>query len=433
MKISLITLGTRGDLQPFAALALGLQGAGYDVQVVSARNDAAWVRGLGLAHHALNVDIEQIMNGPAAQEMARSDNPLTFIRSHLRGTAALKHTMLAVLEEVWAACQGADALIYHPGMANGYFMARQLGIPGIMASPFPIAATPDYPAILFYGGPRLGRWYNRATHFVFERAFWLISRAAVKAFWAARPGQQAVTLTPATTLQAASGMPLLGAYSEVLFPRPAAWPDNVAVTGAWTLADEPGWVPPAGLVAFLAAGPPPVYFGFGSMKDPAQFRQTLRVLVRAAELAGQRAVVALGWNTLADQQALPPTVYLLDGAPHAWLFPRMAAVVHHGGAGTTHAGLTAGKPTVVVPHANDQPAWGRRVFELGAGPAPIPKKQLTAERLAAAITQALTPAIVAQAARLGLRLRHENGVSTAVRVVNGLLKSGSFEASAVSP
>ena len=111
----------------------------------------------------------------------------------------------------------------------------------------------------------------------------------------------------------------------------------------------------------------------------------------------------------------------------------MAAVVHHGGAGTTHAGLAAGRPTVVVPHANDQPAWGRRVFELGAGPAPIPKQQLTAERLAAAITQALTPAIVAQAARLGIRLRQENGVGTAVRVVNGLLKSGSFEASAVSP
>jgi len=431
MKISLITLGSRGDLQPFAALALGLQGAGYDVQVVSARNDAAFVRGLGLAHHALNVDIEQIMNGPAVQEMARSDNPLKFLRSHLRGTAALKHTMRAVLEAVWAACQGADALIYHPGMPNGYFMARQLGIPGIMASPFPLMATADYPAILFYGGPRLGRWYNRATHFVFERAFWLLSRAAVQAFWAARPGQQAVPLTPATTLQAASGMPLLGAYSEVFFPRPAAWPAHVAVTGAWALADETAWTPTAGLVAFLAAGPPPVCFGFGSMKDPAHFRQTLGVLVRAAALAGQRAVVALGWNTLDDgAEALPPTVYLLDGAPHTWLFPQMAAVVHHGGAGTTHAGLAAGKPTVVVPHANDQPAWGRRVFELGAGPAPIPKKHLTAENLAAALGKALAPAVVARAARLGARLRQENGVGNAVRVVDRLLKSGSFEAQA---
>ena len=431
MKISLLTLGTRGDLQPFAALALGLQGAGYDVQVVSARNDAAFVRGLGLAHYALDVDIEQILSGAAAQEMARSDNPVAFIRSHLRGTAALKHTLLAVLEEMWTACQGADALIYHPGVPNGYFMARQLGIPGLMASPFPIAATADYPAILFYGGPKLGRWYNRATHFVFERAFWLISRAAVKAFWAARPGQQAIPLTPATTLQLASGMPLLGAYSEVFFSRPAAWPAHVAVTGAWALAAEPAWTPPAELVVFLAAGPPPVYFGFGSMKDPAQFCQTLRVLVQAAELAGQRAVVALGWNTLAAGEALPPTVYLLDGAPHAWLFPRMAAVVRPGGAGTTHAGLAAGKPTVVVPHANDQPAWGRRVFEVGAGPAPIPKKQLTAEKLAAAIREALAPAVVARAAALGAHLRQENGVGNAVRVVDQLLKNASFEEKSV--
>ena len=122
-------------------------------------------------------------------------------------------------------------------MANGYFMAQQLGIPGIMASYRTIAATFNYPAILFYGGPRLGQWYNWATHFVFERASWLISRAAVKAFWAAQSGQQAVTLTPATTLQVASGIPLLGTYSEVLFPRPAGWPANVAVTGAWTLTD----------------------------------------------------------------------------------------------------------------------------------------------------------------------------------------------------
>ena len=434
MKIFLITLGTRGDLQPFAALGLGLQGAGYEVQIISARNDAAFVRGLGLAHHALSVDIEQILNGPAAQEMARSDNPLKFIQSHLRGTAALKPTMRAVQEEIWAACQGANALVYHPGMANGHFMARQLGIPGIMASPFPIAATSDYPAILFYNGPRLGRWFNRATHFVFERAFWLLSRAAVKTFWAARPGQQAVSLTPATTLQASSGMPLLGGYSEAFFPRPPAWPAHVVVTGAWTLPDEPAWAPPAGLVDFLAVGPPPVYFGFGSMKDPAQFRQTLRVLVQAAGLAGQRAVVALGWNAMpADEAALPPTVFLLDGAPHAWLFPQMAAVVHHGGAGTTHAGLTAGRPTVVVPHANDQPGWGRRVFELGAGPAPIPKKQLTAENLAAALRDALAPAIVARAAELGVRLRQDDGVSAAVRVMGGLLKSGGFERPVVSP
>ena len=436
MKISLITLGTRGDLQPFVALGLGLQGAGYEVQVVSARNDAAFVRGYGLAHYALNVDIEQLMNGPAAQEMVRSNTPIKFIRSHLRGTAALKHTMRAALEEIWTACQGADALVYHPGMANGYFMARQLGIPGIMASPFPLTATADYPAILFYAGPRLGRWYNRATHFVFERAFWLMTRGAIKAFWDARPGQQPVPLTPATTLQLASGQPLLGAYSEAFFPRPADWPAHALVTGGWVLPPPAAWTPPAALVTFLAAGPPPVYLGFGSMKDPAQFRQTLRVLVRAAGLAGQRAVVALGWNTLdalEPGEALPPTVYLLDSAPHAWLFPRVAAVVHHGGAGTTYAGLAAGRPTVVVPHATDQPGWGRRVFELGAGPAPIPKKQLTAERLAAALTQALAPAVAQQAARLGERLRQEDGVGTAVRVVDRLLKSGSFEALPVAP
>lgn len=431
MKISLITLGTRGDLQPFVALALGLRSAGYDVQVISAKNDAAFVGSFGLAHHALDVDIEQLMAGPEAQEMAQSDSPLKFFLSHVRGPGQFKQTMQLVLAQIWAACQDADALVYHPGWPIGYFMARKLGIPGILASPFPVTATADYPAVLFYAGPRLGRWYNRATHFVFERAFWLISRTAVKAFWASLPGTAAVPLTPPTTLQAASGMPVLGGYSELFFPRPADWPANAHVTGAWPLASEPGWVPPAGLTEFLAAGPPPVYIGFGSLKDPARFRQTLRVLVRALALAGQRAIIALGWNHLDADEPLPATVYLLGSAPHAWLFARVAAVVHHGGAGTTWAGLAAGRPTVVIPHTADQPAWGRRVFELGAGPRPIPKKQLTAEKLAKAITQALAPAVVAQAARLGTRLRTEDGVAHAVRVVSDYLKSPAAKTLAV--
>lgn len=418
MNIALVTLGSRGDLQPFVALAVGLQHAGHRVRLISAKADEAFARSFGLDYYPLDVDVQQLMDGPEVQAMSRSGNPLQFIRSHVRGTAALKQAMLAAQEAIWQGCQDADALVYHPGMANAYFMAQELGIPGIMASPFPVSATGEYPAVLFYNGPRLGPLYNWLTHFVFEHAFWQISRPVVREFWRRRGHAGRATLAPPSRLQAASGVPVLYGYSERLFPRPHHWPANLAVTGSWQLPAAPGWQPPPALSQFIEAGAPPVYVGFGSMKDQAAFGHTLGVVTAAVAQTGQRAVVALGWNRPPAGAALPENVLLIDGAPHAWLFPRMAAVVHHGGAGTTAAGLHAGKPTVVVPHMADQPAWGRRVFELGVGPRPIPKKALRATTLAAALAAATGPQMTARAAALGEQLRREDGVATAVNFLN---------------
>ncbi len=432
MKIVIVALGTRGDLQPFIALAVGLQAAGYTVRVVSAKGDAAFVQRFGLEFYPLDVDIRQVAAGPEGQAQMNSDNPLKFIKSHLRTSGALKQKMVAVQEEIWSGCQGADAIVYHAGMANVYFMARALGVPGIMASPFPLSATGAYPAVLFYAGPRLGRLYNRLTHVVFERAFWLLSRSAAQAFWRTRPHPPRLALTPPSVLQAASGQPVLYAYSQYLFAPAADWPANLHVTGSWQLAEEPDWQPPAALRAFLAAGPPPVYVGFGSMLDATTFDHTLAVVLEALALAGCRGVLALGWNHEAEGAALPATVFQLDSAPHGWLFPQMAAVVHHGGAGTTAAGLLAGKPTVVVPHAVDQPAWGRRVHELGVGPRPIPKRQLTAARLAAAIRETANEAMVARAAHLGQQMHAENGVGTAVHILQDFLQSEASRKPAVS-
>lgn len=422
MQIVVMTLGSRGDLQPFVALGLGLQNAGYDVLLVSAKNEAAFVAGFGLKFCPLDVNIQQLMEGPDVQAMTKGDNPIAFFKSHLKSAKSLKQTTVRVQAEVWQACQSADAIIYHPGMANGYFIACELGIPAIMASPFPVTATADYPAILFYNGPRLGRFYNLLTHFIFEKLFWQLSKPALQTFWEARLQPGVVTSTAATKLQETSGMPVLYGYSERLFKRSAEWSANIHVTGSWAVAAEPAWTAPAALLDFLRAGPAPVYVGFGSLRDVAGFEAALALIVAALQATNQRAVIALGWNKMPTQTALPTTVFLLDSAPHSWLFPQMVAVVHHGGAGTTAAGLRAGKPTVIIPHSADQPAWGRRVYELGVGAAPIPRKKLTADKLAAAIGFVLTPEIQANAAALGQKLRTENGVENAVRIVDDFLK-----------
>jgi UDP:flavonoid glycosyltransferase YjiC (YdhE family) len=215
--------------------------------------------------------------------------------------------------------------------------------------------------------------------------------------------------TAASYLRAARTIPALYAMSPHVVPpiRDA----NVYTTGYWFLDESAA--PSADLERFLAAGDAPVYVGFGSMSssDPAA---TLRLIVAATERAGRRAVIGRGWSGAAALD-LPETVYMLDAAPHQWLFPRMAALVHHGGAGTTAAGLAAGKPTLIVPHMADQPYWGRRVAELGVGVAPLPRRKLSLATLAERLEQLLGDrSIQARAEALGRQIRNERGVEAAV-------------------
>ena len=182
------------------------------------------------------------------------------------------------------------------------------------------------------------------------------------------------------------------------------------------MLEAPAWQPPAELLDFLHVGPPPVYVGFGSIagRDPAGTAETV---VRALAQAGQRGVLATGWGGL-ELAGLPDTIFKLESASHDRLFPHMAAVVHHGGAGTTAAGLRAGKPTVVCPFFGDQPFWGARVAALGVGPKPIPQRLLTADTLAPAIRRAVTDVRTqSRAHELGVKLRTEVGAVRAVEVL----------------
>jgi sterol 3beta-glucosyltransferase len=214
----------------------------------------------------------------------------------------------------------------------------------------------------------------------------------------------------------AKGRPvlLLHAHSEALLPRPDDWPPHAVVTGLWRLPQAAHWQPPPALQAFLDGGPLPVYVGFGSMvgRDPTGLAG---LVIEALRLAGLRGVLARGWGGL-QADAVPAHVHLIDEAPHDRLLPLMAAVVHHGGAGTTAASLHAGRPSVVCPFFGDQPFWGRVVHDAGLGPAPIAQRYLTPARLAAAMREAVeTDAMRVAAAAIGRRLQAEDGVGHAVR------------------
>jgi sterol 3beta-glucosyltransferase len=423
MKIAITTLGTRGDLQPFIALALGLKDAGYYVVIISAKNEEEFVSSYGLNFYPLSVDIQKIMENSEVQEMTKGDNPIKFIISHMNGSKKLKQSMVLTQHEIWDACQGSDAIIFHPGMPIGYFIAKEFGKVSIMANPFPATPTKEYPSILFYKGPRLGRLYNLLTHIIFERVFWALIKPAIKEFWSENVKSKIDLSTPPMRQQVKSGMPVINGYSEHLFHKPKDWSENIHITGSWIIKDEPDWKPQPDLDRFIREGQPPIFVGFGSMKDIHKFKETFNIIVQALQISSKRAVIGLGWNSLNLKEPIPDNVFLIDNVPFTWLFPQMAAVVHHGGSGTTSIGLTAGKPTVIIPFNADQPAWGERVYELGVGAKPIPRKKLSADKLASAIQYALNPKIVAKAEELGQKLRKENGVYTAVTIIDNFLKT----------
>lgn len=408
--VTLLAAGTRGDVQPFVALGLALKRAGYSVRLTASGNFGAFVGEHGLEFYPVSGDLTAMLSSPKIQSAMRADNPLKALLSF----RTLQRFAFELQEHFYRACEGADAVVYHPGAAIGYFAARQLGVPSIVASPFPLTPTRAYPALVFYGSVRFPP-ANRLTHRLFQGALWGTSSAPVKRFWKETFGKPPPEFGNPYGRQTTPERPTVVSCSNYVFPRPDDWPAGVYQTGNWFL-DEDDWTPPDDLQAFLAQGDPPVYVGFGSMSAPESAEATTRLVLDALRRNGRRGVLATGWGALAGLESTE-NVFVLGSAPHAWLFPKMAAVVHHGGAGTTAEGLRAGVPNVVVPHALDQFAWGRRVFELGAGPKPIPKRKLTAEGLAAAIQKALEPGTKRAASALGENIRQENGTERVAELI----------------
>jgi sterol 3beta-glucosyltransferase len=323
--------------------------------------------------------------------------------------------MVKTQAEIWDACKDVEMIIFHPGMPIGYFIAKEKNKIAVMASPFPVLATNKYPSILFYSFPRLGKTFNLCTHFLFDKIFWALSKPPIKEFWVSQVKSKIDLSTSAIKQIVKTDMPIINGYSNLLFEHAKEWGRNIATTGSWIIEEEPAFTIPEGLLQFIENETAPIYIGFGSLNNKDSLQATLDMVLKALETTNQRAVIALGPDQHQFSGGLPDRIFSIQQLPHTWLFPKMKMVVHHGGAGTTAAGLRAGKPTVIIPHNADQPAWGQRVYELGAGPKPIKKSRLTSDNLAAAIIYGLRADIIFNAEQLGVELSREDGVKNAVR------------------
>jgi len=416
MRISLLSLGSRGDVQPFIALAAGLQKTGrHKVCFAAPDNFESLAREYSLHFSPLGVDTQKIL-GTGGIDLDR--NILLWFSEVLR---SMKPLAERTAENTWLACQDAEFIIFSLMGFGAYHVAEKLGVLCSMASSIPgVVPTRAYPNPngLFPSLP-LGGQYNRMTHILSGYLFQIFTGPFINRWRKEKLHLPAIPFGKYPDFQMGGRpQPVFGSYSPIVSPIPPDWGDNVHVYGYWFLDPTPAWQPPAQLVNFLEAGAPPVYVGFGSMANRTP-QKTAQLVQEALARSEQRGILAAGWGGL-DNANLPDNIFALDSVPHAWLFPRMAAVVHHGGAGTTAAGLRAGVPSVLVPHMGDQPFWAKRVTELGVGPQPIPRRKLTAERLAAAITTATTNQNMrARAAALGERIRAEDGVARTIEIIEG--------------
>jgi UDP:flavonoid glycosyltransferase YjiC (YdhE family) len=413
--IAVIAVGTRGDVQPLVALAKGLHCSGHTVRVATTLEFETLVTEQGLDFFLLSGSPSQMMQGADMMAaMGGNQNPIALVRGIRRTIGPMFSQGVA---EVWAASQGADAMILSMlGFFAGYHVAEKLGIPFYEGYVLPGRPTRAFPSPLLGMDLRLGGVANWLSHTLLLNLGWRLLQPLTN-----RARRVALDMPPLSVPRLfrkfeREHQPVLHGYSPLVLPKPPDWAEWHHVTGYWFLDRPLDWQPPDALTDFLESGPPPVYVGFGSMtgSDPAR---VAAIVLEALRLSGQRGLLLTGWGGI-DASDLPEDVFKIDSAPHDWLFPRMAAVVHHGGSGTTAAGLRAGVPSIIVPFGGDQALWGRCVRELGVGPAAIPRKKLTADRLVDAIRLAAgDKAMRARAAALGKKIRAEDGVGQAVAII----------------
>jgi sterol 3beta-glucosyltransferase len=412
MRAFVLTVGSRGDVQPFVALAAGLRASGHDAVLAAPAMFGELAAAHGVPFAPLDLDMSEVgamlADGYGLSHLAR------FCQTMGRHAAA-------VLPGVTAAARwGADVVVHHPVLPLGQHLAEMLGVPAVVAQPNPVL-VPTREFLSAAWPCRAPRIMNRPSYRAARQLAGLWCRRDID-----RWRRDGLDLPPRRgrrdPLRSPDGTPVtaLHSFSAQVVPRPADWPATAHVTGYWMLPVAPDWSPPRRLAEFVDRGDPVVYIGFGSMPSPDPERLA-EAMIAAAGQAGTRMVVASLSPVL--RRLLPASRFLVvRNAPHGWLFPRMQAIVHHGGAGTVAAAVMSGRPQVIWPFGIDQPFWSRRMASLGVAPPARPARALTGASFATALNRALGDRqMAARAAELGARVRAEDGLGQAISRLESVL------------
>lgn len=414
MNYAILALGSRGDVQPFISLALGLQAEGHQVVIAAAHDYRSLVEGYG-CHFAPLVGSILALLDPEQMAASLAAGRATIIKQFLQQTPPIIRQLIA---DALAACQTADCLIVSSlGMWPALHLAEHLHIPVVLVHLHPYGASSQ---TAHHFAPQLA-WasYRRMSYRLAEQLQWQVLRMAFNQARQKILQQPSLSMSQLWQRSRDFQPPTLYAYSALVAPPPANWRDAGSITGYWLLAPAADWRAPALVTDFLAAGPMPITISFGSMlHGQKRGNQLSQLLIAASQKAKVRLIINQGWGDLA-QGVLPTNCLAINGLAYAWLFERVAAVVHHGGAGVTATALGAGKPALVTPFLGDQHFWGQRVYDLKAGPAPVPANQLHVAQLANLLHSLIERDDYQAAARqLATQLAQEHGVTKAITWLN---------------
>lgn len=419
MRVAILAVGSRGDVQPHIALGVGLQRAGHQVTLATHDVFREAVTEHGITFAQLSGDPLAILTNRRQNILRGGTSSMPMLRELARAGDELARQIAGQSLE---AARGADVILY--SMTCTFIapsVAERLGVPALPAYHLPLSVTAAFPNPLFPQTLR-GPMYNRLTYVALEQLVWQLRRRTINGMRREVLDLPPLPFSGQSPAIPRRSLPHLYGYSRHVVPKPADWGSNLHVTGYWFLDDPISWQPPRALLDFLAAGPPPVCITFGSTpgRDP---EASTALTVRALQRAGQRGLLITGWGGLTGA-ALPDEVFAVESVPYEWLFPHVAAVVHHGGAGTLASVLRFGLPSVVVPHMMDQPFWAFQAQRLRVAAAPINHKQLSAERLAAAIRRVVgDPGMRERAARLATLIRAESGTAVATNLIEQYVRN----------
>lgn len=418
MNIVFLSMGTRGDLQPSLALAKALQAAGHSVRVYAGNNFQSWIEQHGLEALPSGTDSRQKMESELGKQLVSNSHSVlkqAWIWRKMAGDLNFP-SVRTLLER----CRDCDVFISDATTESfAIAIAEIIGahhIRLLYQPSFTLTRSGD----IAFGAPMPGK--EHAINYLYAKyiaapAFWKTSESAVNRF---RRENNLRSLNHGEYARVRQGRLTLMGYSDHIVPRPNDWPSNFHTTGYWFLDEMGHWQPPQALIHFLDAGAAPIYVGFGSIVTP-DTQKVAQVAIESAKKLGKRLLLVAGWAGLRVTD-LPAHVFQIDTAPHQWLFPRVAAAVHHGGAGTTAAALRAGIPNIIVPHFGDQQFWGWRIHRLGLGPEAIPRYKLDVANLSHAMQETTeNEAMRQKALHMGKLIREENGVENAVRLIENYL------------
>lgn len=421
MNIVIQAVGSRGDIQPFVALGQELQKYGHRVRLATHNTFEDFVKNSDLEFYPIGGDPKELMS-----YMVKNPGLIPSMKSLREGDIKRKRVMIKeILHGCWNSCVEADtdsqepfvadAIIANPPSFAHIHCAQALGIPLHLMFTMPWSSTRAFPHPLanFKVGEIDPAPINFASYGIVEFLTWQGLGDVINKFRATLDLEPVPSMV-GPALAEALEVPFTYCWSPALVPKPLDWPSHIDVSGFF-FRDPPLQEPSAAIVEFLQAGTPPIYIGFGSivLEDPAR---TTSLILEAVNLCGVRAIVSRGWSNLGE--GLPDEagdVLFIGDCDHEWLFQRVTAVVHHGGAGTTACGLKNACPTLVVPFFGDQLFWGDMIAEAGAGPRPIPHKLLSSQNLVDAIQCCLAPDTRASAQKISSQMAHEQGVKAAVQ------------------